>query len=86
MSKNIYGIHEYDERWGKLVKQVGRKAWTLLLTEISSNYNGIQWNETEITPIVRLNWGYGSTGTIPTPDKYDEFARRVGEFVKNSRG
>jgi hypothetical protein len=86
MSKNIYGIHEYDERWGSLVKQAGRQAWTLLLTELSGNYGGIQWNEPNITPIVRLNWGYGRTGTIPTPDKYDEFAKRCAEFVKNSHG
>jgi len=84
MSKNIYGIHEFDERWSNIVRDAGREAWVLLLTEISGNYDGIKWDVPHLTPIVRLNWGYGRTGTIPRPDKYDEFASRVEQFVRNS--
>jgi hypothetical protein len=38
------------------------------------------------TVIVRLNHGYGSTGTIPTPDKYGAFAQRVAKFIGASQG
>lgn len=36
--------------------------------------------------ITRLNWGYGSTGTIPTPDRYGLFVERAVEFVRRSSG
>lgn len=31
--------------------------------------------------ITRLNWGYGSTGTLPVPDQYAMFAQRVAAYV-----
>lgn len=84
ISKNIYGVHEYDDRWGNMVRDAGREAWVLLLTELSGNYSGIQWDKPHIKPVVRINWGYGTTGTIPRPDKYDEFASRAEQFARNS--
>jgi hypothetical protein len=36
--------------------------------------------------IVRLNQGYGGLGTIPTSDRYDEFAAKCASFVTNSPG
>jgi hypothetical protein len=36
--------------------------------------------------MVRLNWGYGSDGTIPTPDRYSEFADRCKAWVSASPG
>ena len=85
-SQHIYGIHEFDAEWGNWLVNSGRTGWSLELTELSNNYSGSNFNFLNVTPIVRLNWGYGSTGTIPRPDKYDEFARRSAEFVKNSQG
>lgn len=86
MSEYIYGIHEYDKEWGNWLVQSDRTGWSLELTELSSNYSGRDFNFPNVTPIVRFNWGYGSTGTIPRPNQYDEFARRCAEFVKNSQG
>lgn len=40
----------------------------------------------ELNWIARLNWGYGTTGTIPPRGGYVEFARRCAEFVRSSRG
>lgn len=34
--------------------------------------------------VARLNHGYGSQGTIPSPDKYGPFSIRVGNWVRNS--
>jgi murein DD-endopeptidase MepM/ murein hydrolase activator NlpD len=36
--------------------------------------------------LVRLNNGYGSTGTIPPPDRYGDFAQRAANFVAASKG
>lgn len=36
--------------------------------------------------IVRLNHGYGLDGTIPIPERYESFARRVANFIEASRG
>ena len=33
-----------------------------------------------------LNNGYGADGTIPTPDKYADFARRCANYIRNSPG
>lgn len=34
----------------------------------------------------RLNWGYGSTGTLPLPDRYNVFAQAAAVYVAGSRG
>ena len=34
--------------------------------------------------IARLNYGYGSTGTLPVPDQYPAFAQRVAQYVNGS--
>lgn len=40
----------------------------------------------DINWIVRLNHGYGSTGTIPLPGQYQEFANACANYVAQSRG
>lgn len=86
MAKYIYGIHEYDNEWASMVRDSGVDAWSLELTELSSNFSGRDFRFDSVTPIIRLNWGYGSTGTLPLPEKYDEFAYRCAEFIKHSQG
>jgi hypothetical protein len=36
--------------------------------------------------LVRLNWGYGSTGTIPAPNEVDRFIEAAIVYVIRSRG
>lgn len=85
MSKNIYSIHEFNSEWQNWIVQSNREAWSVELTNLSENYVGRDFSYQSITPIVRLNWGYDA-GTIPSPEQYQEFARRCAEFVKNSKG
>lgn len=85
ISNNIYGIHEYSKEWHDWILQSGRDAWCLELTNLSEDYSGRDIRREKITNIVRLNWGY-DVGTIPSPENYDEAARRCAEFVKNSQG
>lgn len=44
------------------------------------------WESRGIGNIVRLNWGYGSTGTIPLQSSYYEFARLCASYVNASPG
>lgn len=36
--------------------------------------------------ITRLNWGYGSTGTLPAPISYGAFAQSAADYVAESSG
>jgi hypothetical protein len=44
------------------------------------------WARAGYGVIARLNNDYGGSGTIPTPDKYDEFAAQCRSWAANSRG
>ena len=39
-----------------------------------------------MTPIVRLNNGYGSAGSIPFAAQYDAFAQQCAVFIAGSQG
>jgi murein DD-endopeptidase MepM/ murein hydrolase activator NlpD len=58
------------------------------LTKLSESGNPV--NYTAIRPdinwLVRLNWGYGSTGTIPLPQDDAKYVAALRQFVAGSRG
>jgi hypothetical protein len=86
----IFGTH--DRGGEHLMLQKGRPGWVLVTEAVGadpSNHSGS--NYTDLTNqglgvIVRLNHGYGNTGTIPDSAQYDNFARRCGNFVQASPG
>src|SRR3990172_6489924 len=45
-----------------------------------------KWSDQGFGVIVRLNNGYGETGTIPQADRYGVFATRVANFIAASPG
>jgi murein DD-endopeptidase MepM/ murein hydrolase activator NlpD len=77
---NLIGIHD---REGHVLTPPG--SWIVDTVALSENpaplaYDpGYQW-------LVRLNHGYGSTGTLPTADRYEAFARRVADYVAGCSG
>ena len=88
MSRNLFGMHD-PGNWEEIVRQAGRQAWCVHTEAVGSDPNdtsGKNFSRSEITPIVRLNNGYGSTGTIPSPDQYANFATRCANFVAASTG
>lgn len=88
MAKHIYGMHDPGE-WTRAVGEAGVTAWCVYTREIGadpSNLSGEHFGAQSITPIARLNHGYGTTGTIPLPEHYGDFARRCANFVKASTG
>ncbi|MFO7632821.1 MAG: M23 family metallopeptidase [Caldilinea sp.] len=89
-SPYIFGFH--DSGGEGIMAQAGRRGWILFTEAVGSNPNDLSgadyrpYSDQEFGVIVRINNGYGSVGTIPTPDRYAEFARRVANFVAASPG
>jgi hypothetical protein len=84
----IHGIHD-----AALADLMGDKPGSLLITEAigcdpgdHSGGNYTHWTNRGFRVIVRLNNGYGSAGTIPTSDRYADFARRCANYVAASPG
>lgn len=90
MSKNIYGIHDFNPEWADLVAGANREAWAVYTHALGFDANdktGHDYREAtqrQITPIARLNAGYGTGGTIPLPQHYSAFAQRCANFVAAS--
>ena len=91
MSGFIFGMHDYDPAWVKIVLDAGKTAWCVNTEAVGCDPNDCSGKSYDthggaITHIVRINNGYGSTGTIPLPGRYDDFARRCANFVAASTG
>jgi hypothetical protein len=86
----IFGMH--DRGGENLMLTRNKRGWVLVTESVGSdpnNTNGSDYTDLStngLGVIVRLNNGYGSTGTIPNSSQYDNFARRCGNFVEASPG
>lgn len=75
---NLVGLHDKEG-----IAIAASDTWLLDTIALSENpqpagyLSNFNW-------IVRLNWGYGSTGTLPRSDLYGEYVSRVANYVKNS--
>jgi hypothetical protein len=88
MTSYLHGIHDVDE--AELMSD--RPGWIVATVAIGydpadhSGANFYAWTSRGYGVIVRLNNGYGSTGTIPTVEHYEQFAARCANFVGASPG
>jgi len=88
MSEYLPGIHDP----GGAELDADRPGWRVFTEAIGCDPNDhgggdySWWADRGYGVIVRLNNGYAPHGTIPTPDRYADFAERVGNFVAASRG
>lgn len=86
----IYGIHETGGQ--DLMLKAGRPGWVLELAKVGSDPHNVPsadyWALASqgLGVIVRLNYGYGSSGTIPLPHSYDAFADACAAFVGRAQG
>lgn len=86
----LYGIH--DPGGEHLMLEAGRPGWVVVTEEIGADprdRSGRDYrylSDRGLGVIVRLNHGYGATGTIPEPARYPDFAARCGAFAAASRG
>ncbi len=70
----------------------GRPGWVLALAAIgiepgsvpTADYSALQSQGLGV--VVRINHGYGTTGTLPLPHLYPVFAQTCAAFVARSRG
>ena len=89
-SPYIFGLHEQGGE--NHMSDAGRKGWVLFTEGVGSDPNArnggdyTNWANAGYGVIVRINNAYKPEGTIPAPDKYPDFARRVGHFVEASQG
>lgn len=92
MASHIYGNHDHSPDLASVLKQAGKTGWqvvTLSLGDNPDDHSGYDFSKfwlSGVTPIGRLNYSHHGQGTIPLPDRYDEFAIRCANFVRASPG
>ena len=82
ISAFTFGMHDGFDR--NLFADSGRFGWALFTSLVGGDPlpNYLDWAANGYGVIGRLNNDYGGSGTIPTPDRYDEFAQRCANWVK----
>ena len=90
---SVYGVHEPGIE--HLMVQANRRGWLVFTHGLGFDpgHTGgmggrayLPWADQGFGILARLNVGYGSQGTIPHPRDYDNFARRVANWVAASPG
>jgi hypothetical protein len=86
----LFGLHEAGGE--QLMLDAGRRGWILFNEAIGhdpADKSGVdfgRWSDQGFGIICRLNNGFPPDGTIPHSSLYEEFARRVANFVAASSG
>lgn len=78
----LYGMH--DREGAHLVPAGGFCLDTIALSEKPSPFNYRHIRD-DINWIVRLNWGYGSTGTYPPQQEMGNYIQRASDYVLASQ-
>ncbi|MCL4488988.1 MAG: N-acetylmuramoyl-L-alanine amidase [Chloroflexi bacterium] len=85
LARYIFGIH--DPEGAGLMTAAGKPGWVVASVQVSDP--AADWSALSIQGIgviVRLNHGYGSSGTIPSSAEYDSFAASCAAYVAAARG
>jgi murein DD-endopeptidase MepM/ murein hydrolase activator NlpD len=86
----IFGMHDPGGESEMVAK--GKRGWIVFTEAVGHNPNDWsgrdyrQWSDAGHGVIVRLNNGYGGSGTLPYESDYGDFAIRCGNFVEASQG
>lgn len=84
----IYGMHDPGGEY----LFADRQGWIVFTEAVGldpadkSGRDYRHWSDAGYGVLVRLNNGYGSAGTIPMPEQYDNFSLRVANFIAASKG
>lgn len=76
----LYGIHDREG-----ASAVPSGGWCVDTVALSEN-PAPQDYDTSLNWLVRLNWGYGTAGTIPLPEGYPEYTKKALEYIFRSSG
>lgn len=77
----------HDRGAERFFQDAGKPGWIVLskvATDGPENFSDL--SNAGHGVIVRLNHGYGSSGTIPSPSGYDAFAAACAQYVANASG
>jgi hypothetical protein len=77
---NLAGLHDAES---VVIAPPG--TWLLDTIALSENPQPIVYPAT-LNIITRINWGYGSSGTLPLSSVYEAFAQQVAAYVNASSG
>src|SRR5215204_2258612 len=80
LMSNLLGLHDRSA-----ASATGAGTWVIDTVALAENPPPPPY-DTSREWIVRLNWGYGSTGTLPDAEHYGEMAARAVTYVAGSRG
>jgi N-acetyl-anhydromuramyl-L-alanine amidase AmpD len=86
----LFGLHEAGGE--QLMLGAGRSGWIVFNEAIGhepADKNGVdfsRWSSQGLGIICRLNNGFPPDGTLPHSSLYEQFARRVANFVEASSG
>lgn len=86
---HTFGMHGGYGEATDLILAERKTGWivdTISLKNMLFGKDYRPYTEKGIDTICRLNWGYDPDGTIPTSDKYQEFAQKAASFVQLSAG
>ncbi len=83
LPQHIFGIHDAGAE--HLFTDAGKRGW-VVFSVVAGDAPGDFSAHSGHGVIVRLNNGYGSAGTIPSPSQYDAFANACAQYVAGSRG
>jgi F5/8 type C domain/Ig-like domain from next to BRCA1 gene len=75
--------------WMDQIAASGRQGWVLITETVRENVTGQNYtvhSSRGFGVMVRLNWGYGADGTIPTPAQYPAMAAHCKSWVSLSQG
>lgn len=84
----IYGMHDYNGQVRDLLTYSGeRRGWILVLQSLDGYSGGLNSEVTSAAndgfgTVVRVHWGYGTAGTLPSVSQYDAFASRAAQFIQ----
>lgn len=83
MESNLYGVH--DQEGAHLVPAGG---YCVALVALSENAGGVNYTaiRDDIHWLVRVNWGYGTTGTIPLARLFTNYLAALANLVMHSKG
>lgn len=77
---NLAGLHDIQS-----VAIAPPDTWVLDTVALSENPQPKNYPG-NLHVVTRLNWGYGSTGTIPPRHEWNDFLQRLKGYVSGSRG
>ena len=78
----MHGLHDREG-----AQDVPPGGWCLDTIALSENPQPVDYHQLrpDINWIVRINWGYGSTGTLPSSSQYREYVGRAIDWLRHSK-